>query len=614
MRGVEGKDYRIHPAVQQASRAQAYERQPTDPPSRPLRIFALDPAASRREGSIATIAVPYEPLACSPRGGFSGAMFAVDPHDGGTGVTYETLDLNQVPVLLQSGRDPSPSDPLFHQQMVYAVCATVYASFRKALGRQPTWGFDRSEEPRLVLRPYGALAENAWYAPDQGALVFGYFQATDKAKGRTPPSGLVFSSLSHDIVTHEVTHALLDGLRRPFTEPTNPDVTAFHEGFADLMAIFHRFSYRDVVRVAIARAHGKIEAAELLGDIARQFGQALGDDHGIRTPIEAPGAKEPRRYDPRLEAHQLGTILVSAVFEAFATIVGRKTARHVRLATGGTGILPAGDMPHELCDMMAKEASDVAQQFLEICIRAVDYCPPVDVTFGEFLRAMMTADAQLVFDDPWGYREAWIDAFRARGIFPDGVAFLSEDALVWRGPAQALEPIDRLAFKRLRFNGDPARPASAKELHRQARALGAYITDPRNAPCFGIAFTGDPALDGDAVDPPVVQSVRTARRVGSDGQVLFDLVAEVTQVRHVQRGGVRFPFLGGATVIIGPDGAVRYLISKSVLNERRLEAQATYMGGEQGKAMWEVADGRWQRRPELFKLLHGHAAARASAV
>ena len=45
-----------------------------------------------------------------------------------------------------------------------------------------------------------------------------------------------------------------------------------------------------------------------------------------------------------------------------------------------------------------------------MCIRALDYCPPVDITFGEYLRALITADADLVPDDDRGYRVAMIGA------------------------------------------------------------------------------------------------------------------------------------------------------------------------------------------------------------
>ena len=37
----------------------------------------------------------------------------------------------------------------------------------------------------------------------------------------------------------------------------------------------------------------------------------------------------------------------------------------------------------------------MAERLLTICIRALDYCPPTDITFGEYLRALVTADYDL---------------------------------------------------------------------------------------------------------------------------------------------------------------------------------------------------------------------------
>ena len=42
------------------------------------------------------------------------------------------------------------------------------------------------------------------------------------------------------------------------------------------------------------------------------------------------------------EPHARGSILVAAVFEAFLSIYRTRTADLLRIATGGTGVLPAG--------------------------------------------------------------------------------------------------------------------------------------------------------------------------------------------------------------------------------------------------------------------------------
>lgn len=601
----EGTAYAIGEGVTRAVEGRPYERLPGDPLYRPLRIFALDPAVSQLEGWIATVNVPYEPVGPN----FTGQLFEIDARDGGNGEEYRFLDLDDRAVLLGNGLRPSPSDPLFHQQMVYAVSSLVYAAFRAALGRDLAWGFAHSpgqdRRTRLRLRPYAMKEDNAYYDEEGGELAFGYFRAEGTVYGRNLPKGLVFTSLSHDIIAHELTHALLDGLRANFMQATGPDVLAFHEGFADLVAIFQHFSYQEVVHTALGRAGGKLQDATNLTGLAGQFGQMVGETHALRTAIDGDPAK-PRRYRADLEEHDLGSVLVSAVFDAFLTVFHRKTARYLRLATGGSGLLPAGELAPELKSILADKASQLAAQFQAICIRAIDYCPPVDVEFGEFLRAVITADHDLVPDDKWAYREAWVDAFRGRAIYPRGVDFLSEDALLWRPPTKTVARSDDLSFATLKFQGDPARPANVAELRRQAGALGRLVTRPENLEVFGLAPPGHPRLGKDTVELPCVHSIRSSRRVGPDGQVVFDLIAEVTQTRKVRGSGRGrgFEFLGGSTIVIGPDGAVRYVVSKSVLNEERLHRQRKFQASERGRELWTPKDGKLVPARRPFRALH----------
>src|SRR5262249_14409605 len=145
----------IGPGVTRAARGRPYERTGDDPISRPLKIFTLDPSASRLEGVEALVQVPYEPLTPGP----IGAVFEVDNYDGAQHLAYRQVNLDDPKILIRNGRDPSPSDPEFHQQMVYAVCNLVYTTFRTALGRHIAWGFDHpnskeNENTRLRIRPH----------------------------------------------------------------------------------------------------------------------------------------------------------------------------------------------------------------------------------------------------------------------------------------------------------------------------------------------------------------------------------------------------------------------------------------------------------------------------
>src|SRR5262249_45433101 len=147
-----------------------------------------------------------------------------------------------------------------------------------------------------------------------------------------------------------------------------------------------------------------------------------------------PTGREYEQKRAEGEPHVLGGVLIAAVFDAFLDIYRRRSADLIRLATSGTGVLPPGEIPYDLVTRLSEEASKVAGNVLNICIRALDYCPPVDLRFGEYLRALITADRDLVPDDPWGYRPAFIQGFRRRGIYPENVRNLSSDSLCWEHP------------------------------------------------------------------------------------------------------------------------------------------------------------------------------------
>ncbi|MBC7944580.1 MAG: peptidase M4 [Burkholderiales bacterium] len=589
--------YELGAGIKRRSAA-PHERARNEPLYRPLRIFTIDPAVPRLDGAVALVNVPYEPLAPGP----VGALFKVDNYDGFEKIRYRRADLDSKEVLIRDGYDPSQSDPRFHQQMVYAVCSTVYAAFRKALGRHLGWG-PGVQDGKLLIKPHADHARNAYYDERAGELRFGYFEADQEANDNTLPGGFVFTCLSHDIVTHEVTHALLDGLRAQFSQPSGPDVIAFHEAFADLVAIFQRFSYKEVVLNAIQKSHGVISEANYLTDLALQFGHTTGIEKALRSALDVNAE---RRYDDTLEPHALGSVLVAAIFEAFTTIYQRKSARYLRLATGGSGVLPEGELPHDLQNVLADRVAKLASQFLSFCIRAVDYCPPVGLTFGDYLRAIITADIDLVPDDIWDYRGALIQAFRRRNIYPRDVASLTEDALVWRPPRIALPPIEDLHFRKLQFSGEPGYAVETVELERQARALARCISRKEHMREFGLVERGDAELEGDQVTLPRIESIRTSRRTGPDGQIAFDLVAEVTQVRKVlaKKGRPAFEYHGGSTIILDPKGEVRFVILKSVLGQGRLDRRREFLQGAIGKRYWKVEGNAYKPVGELFKLVH----------
>jgi hypothetical protein len=589
----------IHNGITQAAR-------------RPLKIFASDPLLGRTFGNRARIDVSNEPLTPGP----IGRRLEVIDYDGAQKAFYTAVDLDNPAILMQGGLEPSESDPRFHQQMVYAVALKTLENFDRALGRVLRLGSQSSSTrgkgyPRLRLFPHAFYGANAFYSPALNAILFGYFKAEASDTGPNLPGQTVFTCLSHDVIAHEVTHAIVDRLRPLFLEPSNVDVLAFHEGFADIVALLQHFSFQDILREQIQRTRSDIRTQTPLVELARQFGYASGGGKALRSALDEPNAK---LLSTTLEPHDRGAILVAAVFDGFFKTYRRRINDLIRIATGGTGTLPQGDLHPDLVNRISGEASKTAQRVLDMCIRAFDYMPPVDVTFGDFLRAMITADFELIPDDEYDCRGAMIESFRLRGIYPDGVTSLAEESLLWtnvegRLPAlsgQALPLLNQVFFFAVRaFDAGWQNPTDnlnipqtqtlAPEPSSQSVTVdeGDEIELDVNADfaqqLHVYALSNAVALGLDPNHKIQVRGFHTVFRVAPNGRLLIELVAQFAQVNRsltTELGGI--PFRGGCTLIASSNGVVRYLISKPMNSgmdpvrvakgQLRLDKQREYLG------------------------------------
>src|SRR3989442_12386365 len=99
--------------------------------------------------------------------------------------------------------------------MVYAVAMNTIQHFERSLGRPVLWRpqinpnneFDDSQfVRRLSLRPHALRQANAFYSPQDIALLFGYFEAGAEAPPAPVSSRQVFSRLSPALWAHPRTH------------------------------------------------------------------------------------------------------------------------------------------------------------------------------------------------------------------------------------------------------------------------------------------------------------------------------------------------------------------------------------------------------------------------
>ena len=618
------------------------------PPARRLRVYALDPAVGKKLESVAvhqaTLSLPWDDD--RPDGslmpGPVGEYIEVVDVDPASNRVYDPVDLNDKRLLAQDGLAPSEGNPQFHQQMVYAVAMTTIGHFERALGRRALWApryasyvgrdGDRKskgyEVPRLRIYPHGLRMENAYYSPDKKALLFGYFPADSGGEDATAPGSMVFSCLSFDIIAHETSHALLDGLHRRFQEASNPDVPAFHEGFADIVALFQHFTMKELVSFEIARTRGNLSAVNLLSGLALQFGEGSGRSGPLRDYAKPKMAE--LDYDKSFEPHDRGSILVFAVYDAFQAIVAKRTDSLIQLATGGSGILPAGALHPGLVERLTDDIVKTARSMLDMCIRALDYCPAVDITFGEYLRAVITADLDVFPEDTYNYRLAFMDSFRKWKLLPRDVRTVSEETLTWDTPGvdtpwleKILEDID------LACNRKPTRSEIFKlNEDNRWKLFMALKTVFRENPELHAHFGLLPDLpryrgDGTLLKKPDkgettfdVFGVRPTRRVEPDGSFRTEVIVTIQQrvplrpdgtmaLEGVKEGEEFLWFRGGATVIIDPrkgQEEIRYAIIKNTGSGGRQERQAKVAAAHFMSPLRALYFGETKSEP--FAMLH----------
>ena len=554
------------------------------PSTRLFTVIAQDPSVRDERGGILTaqLAVPAETL----RPGPWGHRMQVIDYDLATDTLY-------APRRSGLGRDlvgscaPSErtllGDPRFHAQNVYAIAMSTLARFEFALGRRVAWGFlNRGHQLKLV--PHAFAEANAFYSRRDEAVLFGYFPS------RMRKGGTVFTCLSFDVVAHETTHALIDGLRSRYSEPSSPDQAAFHEGFADVVAMLAAFRMPEVVRAALPERRGRLRAAQLgagalkdstLLGLAEQLGEELEPIRG--NPLRRSATLDPKKVDLRseefLEPHRRGEVFVAAMMDAFLNVWERRLAPLV-----GTGRIDR--------ERVVEEGRKAADHLLTMGIRALDYAPPVDLTFGDFLSAVLTADREIVPDDaPYGYRDALRDAFGRFRIEP-----AAGDGGYWEAPPEV----------------------TYRDCHFEAMQR-----DPDEL--FGFVWENRDALRLHPEAYTYVQSVRPCHRIGPDGAPLRETVAEYVQIltleaRELRSLGLRRPegmpadlklrLYGGGALLFDDFGRLKFHVGNGV---RSLSEQGRRRQSERIEYLW--AHGGLQPqgvRARRFALLHRERALATS--
>ncbi len=282
----------------------------------------------------------------------------------------------------------SVSSPHFIQVSVFGtVMRTIYLyEERDTLGRRIAWGFNG---PQLLVVPRAGTWANAYYERRSRSLQFFSF----RAHGR-----LVHTSLSRDIVAHETAHALIDGIDPDLYDALDPQGLALHEGVADLTAVLIAFRSPRLRKAVLDQTEVSIETSTNFSSIGEQFGRAIDPsghvgwlrnllDDSVLDPHGDPAA-EP-------EAHALSQVLTGALYRF---LVELHDDYKQRLAARRR------ETPFSVSGRALWAASE---QFKRMILRGLDYLPPGEITFADYIRAILAADQASFADDRW---RGWIRA------------------------------------------------------------------------------------------------------------------------------------------------------------------------------------------------------------
>jgi len=476
-----------------------------------------------------SLSVPWERLSRGPTGGrFSTHIRGEDTSRNRPMVmdtAFEAIAYNDV--RCPANTDDLIEDRAFLAQHAYAVAASTLDLFESTMGRRLGWRF---RGHRLALELWAPIDfASSGYDGQRGVINFGHER--DRRADKHVPIALY-----RDVVTHEVTHAILDGYRPHMADPdATVDEHALHEGIADLVAMLSVFSSSDRV---LDQLQSRLDSSDRPNgsddDLVTSGLFDIADGLFSRKELRRSITDEiPQDWRSIMEPHVRGSVVVKALMTAVLDLW--KTRMN----------LPGGRASEY---QKAQSGAKVGRQMLGMLIRGLGYMPPIDLTFRDLLHGMLAADQVVVPDDTLDYRGSLREAFKPFGITAD--------------PDHELDGLTGL--RDLRY---PVR-------------LSALASDPEEV--YRFLWENPAILRAAAVDPDVpilVERVRPSLRVGPDGFVVSEIGANFTQmVPMTQREALNRLGLhtqgdiilrGGGLIRFNEGGRLAYATFKPVLDAER---------------------------------------------
>jgi len=473
---------------------------------------------------------PAEPLTIRGEPGFFdgpvGARVAIldfSPESGALGPGVASIPPAKEPQPYRYSANRAHSldalqSPAFISESVFGTVHETIRMFEEPdiLGRRVAWAFPG---PQLLVVPRAGEWENAFYERDSRSLQFFYFP--HRTTGQR-----VYTALSEDIVAHETTHAILDGIDPDLYNALSTESLAIHEAVADLGALAVSLRSRVLQRRFLDTTGGDLSKWAAFAGLAAQFAEGTGRTTRFLRDL----SNDLRMSDvDATEPHELSQVLSGALHalwrELFRGLKQRLRRREPALderSAAGRVVWLA----REIYERMA--------------FRALDCLPPGESTFADYARAILAAD-QAGVPEVDGPRAFLRKELVRRGIAASEAALRVETDLdvpaVRRADVEALVTSDYAAYafanKNRRLLGIP-KDIPFKVMPRlQTEKLYYHLAEPKarvRETLFKVSWTEEERQDVRGL-PPVRQVVvgttlaidRDTKRVrfllttGSDG-------------------------------------------------------------------------------------------------
>lgn len=287
------------------------------------------------------------------------------------------------------GTTADPGDRGFQAVSVLGAVLHALHLFEAAdvLGREIDWAIDGRQ---LLVIPRAGTWTNAFYERETGSLQFFSFAGDE----RIP---VVHTSLSLDVVSHETGHAILDAIAPHLYDCVTPESLALHEAVGDLTALLASLERPKLRERLLDAGQGDIEGANAFTRVAPAFGHYRSGTDSLRSMWNRKKLSD--ITDPT-NTHLLSEVVTGMVYEFLVWVY---TQRWEERSPG-----------RDLADAGAALAFATAVT-RRVAWRGLDYLPPGEITFADYARAAVAADAVSNPDSP-EYRERFVHLCSRREI------------------------------------------------------------------------------------------------------------------------------------------------------------------------------------------------------